>query len=276
MASIVGSVSRVVDTPSFHIDELVGNVSTRTDAVSLALVVARAGTSEPWLTLGYDEWISVTKGAMVVTEAGKPPLAVGAGQTCHIPCGTRFQPTFPADTEYIPVCVPAFRPDRCEREDTTEEGEGIAANLAELHAAEQPREREAPPEKLYHMCPRADWDAAAESGGAYWPRTFEADQLTHATGVPSRLLSTANHYYKASAGDWICVAFGRAALRERGIFVRDEHATPVGGTATDPGMKDWVCPHVIGGIPVEVVTEISEMRRGEGGEFLSIEKPVPV
>ena len=40
------------------------------------------------------------------------------------------------------------------------------------------------------MAPKAD-------NHAYYPKTFEADGLyTHATGVPSRLIETANHFYQ--------------------------------------------------------------------------------
>ena len=35
---------------------------------------------------------------------------------------------------------------------------------------------------------------------AYFPKTFEADGLyTHATGVPSRLIETANHFYQGES-----------------------------------------------------------------------------
>ena len=35
---------------------------------------------------------------------------------------------------------------------------------------------------------------------AYFPKTFEVDGLyTHATGVPSRLIETANHFYQGGS-----------------------------------------------------------------------------
>ena len=43
------------------------------------------------------------------------------------------------------------------------------------------------------MAPKAD-------NHAYYPKTFEADGLyTHATGVPSRLIETANHFYQGGS-----------------------------------------------------------------------------
>ena len=104
-------------TRRFRIEELVGNVATREDGLSIAFVRARAGAAEPWLTLHYDEWIAVQTGSIRIEQQGQPDLTVGAGQTVKISSGTRFRPSFPEDTTYIPVCVPAFQPDRCVREE---------------------------------------------------------------------------------------------------------------------------------------------------------------
>ena len=50
----------------------------------------------------------------------------------YTPC---FRPSFLEDSVYVPVCLPAFRPDRCVREDgDDQEGRGIADNLRKLHA----------------------------------------------------------------------------------------------------------------------------------------------
>ena len=76
-----------------------------------------AATAEPWLTLDYDEWMCVLKGRMVLLyDDGRSSLDVKAGETVFIERGERFKPEFPdGGTEYIPVCLPAFRPDRCQR-----------------------------------------------------------------------------------------------------------------------------------------------------------------
>lgn len=278
-AKIVGTCHRVVDAENFCIDELIGNVSTKQDQLSVAKVAAKAGAAEPWLTVLYTEWLCVTKGRIVLKlcPAGGSEelvLTVKAGETVEIEPGTRFQPSFPEDTEYIPICVPAFRPDRCIREDTDAHGEEIAAKLKELHGHKKklaPGEEECP-EVLYHMCKASLWEEAKMSGKAYFPPTFaEDDHLTHATAVPSRLIDTANHYYQDVQGDWVCLEFTRSALRDRGIFVRDEHATAVGEKPVDSEMMhNWVCPHVIGGLPLNVVRREYKMRR-EGSKFLSID-----
>eukprot|EP00948_MAST-09A_sp_MAST-9A-sp1_P003760 g3760.t1 len=283
MCSIIGSSSRVVDTEGFTIDELCGNVATSDDTLSIAFVNAKAGTAEPWLTLSYDEWICVRKGKITFSQEGKPDLVVSAGETVKIISGTRFKPSFPEDTEYIPVCKPAFRPDRCLREDTNDSGKMVAAKLKKLHTKKEEEEypdpstsdenKESSPEVLYHMTTVKEWNAAKSKGVAYYPKTFAVDgHYTHATGVPSRLLTTANHFYQDVPGDWVCLQFTRSSLKDVGIFVRDEKALPVGDkpVSSDWLKKKWICPHVVGGIPVNVVEKEYAMLR-KGTEFTGID-----
>ena len=123
MPKLVGGRKRVVDDgQGLTIDEYCGNVATSEDRISIAHVNISEPTSEPWLTLGYDEWMCCLKGRMVlISDDGKARLEVQAGQTVFIAKGERFKPEFPdAGTEYIPVAMPAFRPDRCIREDGPE------------------------------------------------------------------------------------------------------------------------------------------------------------
>jgi hypothetical protein len=81
------------------------------------------------------------KGRVVFEVEGGSSTTAQAGETVFISKGTRFRPSFPVgdtqcvtspnfttenpfhysvdfiDVRYVPVCVPAFRPDRCIRED---------------------------------------------------------------------------------------------------------------------------------------------------------------
>ncbi|CAD7959273.1 unnamed protein product [Amoebophrya sp. A120] len=290
--TILGSKQRVVDLPGqLSIDEFAGNVATKDDRISIASVAAKAGTAEPWLTLLYDEWICVLKGEIVFTfspEGGGPEgdvVRCPAGSTAFISKSTRFQPQFPVDTEYIPVCLPAFRPDRCLREDSSAENEKVSARLAELHDAApadskanscQPTDSTAPPDILYHMTEVKLWQASKAKKEAYFPPTFEADGFyTHATAVPARLLETANHFYQDSTDDWVCLQFSRAKLRkEFGVITKDEPPMPVGEkkVAEDWQSSQWVCPHVYGGIPVAAVEKEFRMLRDDAKKkFLGIE-----
>ena len=289
MPKIVGGSQTVVDHEGLTIDELAGNVATQNDRISIAHVKVANASSEPWLTLDYDEWMCVLKGRMVLLyEDGKKELEVKAGETVYIEKGERFRPMFPdGGTEYIPVCLPAFRPDRCIREE--EEGGSVSLNLAKLHklgssngpscvvepstTKKMKKAEDAKPEVLYHMCVASQWEAAKRKGEAYFPPTFEADgNMTHATAVPSRLVTTANHFYTGPewAGEWVCLRFTRSALKKCGIVVVDEEAKPVGEMAVGDDWGDWVCPHIMGGLPPSIVDKEYPMTRVDGKAFAGI------
>jgi len=275
--SIVGSKQRVVDAPGLSIDELAGNVASKDDRISIALVKAAKGTQEPFLTLHYDEWICILKGKILFEQGdGEENITAIGGQTVFIKEGTRFRPSFLEDSEYVPVCLPAFSPSRCIREDgDNEEGNKISANLKDLHGTRNNQSAEEDSKDLlYHMTSVKEWEAAKASNEAYYPKTFEADgHYTHATAVPSRLVETANHFYQGVEGDWICLQFRRSVLKKRfGIVVKDEEAMPVGSqdVSQDWKEKKWVCPHVYGGIPLQCVEKTYPMKR-DGPKYLGIE-----
>jgi hypothetical protein len=212
----------------------------------------------------------VTKGRVIFDLGDGTSVEAKAGETVVVEKGTRFQPIFPeAGAEYIPVCLPAFKPERCIRE---EEGvSDVAKKLADLHGSPDAPPAAPPAEVLYHMCEKALWEAAKASGGAYFPPTFAQDGFTHATAVPSRLVTTANHFYQDSVGDWVCLQFKRSTLLKTcGIVTRDEEAMPVGDKAVGDEWGKWVCPHVVGGIPVGAVDFEFAMVR-DGPKFLAIE-----
>ena len=289
--SLVGKTERVVDAPGLSIDELIGNVASKNDDISIAHVTVKAGTKEPILTLHYDEYICVLKGEVVLTQqktesSAETVFKVPAGQSAFLSSGTRFQPTFPVDSVYVPVCLPAFRPDRCVREDIDAESQEISANLKKLHnidtkteeKLENPVEKIATtddgrhPEIMYHMTSVAEWEAAKSNNIAYFPREFERDGYTHATAVPRRLIDTANHFYQDIPGDWVCLQFTRSALKKIGIVTKDEAPGAVADEEVDEKWvdSDWICPHVFGGIAPSVVTREFKMRRN-GTIFVGIE-----
>jgi len=277
MPKLVGKSTRVVTTDSLGIDELVGNVASNEDTISVARVVVSAPTSEPWLTLDYDEWLCVLKGRVEIHYGDNKVLHVEAGQTCFVEKGERFKPVFPVgDTEYIPICLPAFKPERCKREE--EDDSAVSVRLQELHSggiSNGPSVITDDAEQLYHMCEKTVWHKATADSEAYFPPTFEKDgYFTHATAVPMRLVETANHFYTASTDEWICIELSNAALKRIGIVTRFEEPKPVGETGVGTTWSEWRCPHIFGGIPAQapgVVTKIYPMKRDEKGEFLSIQ-----
>ena len=282
MPKLVGKATRVVEVDGLTIEELAGNVASNDDTISIARVTITKPTSEPWLTLQYDEWICVLKGRVDLHSSDGSILSVQAGETCLIDKGERFRPVFPeGGTEYIPVCLPAFKPERCLRE---EEGVStVSTKLHELHSQEASTSMiatnstadttvEEESDTVYHMCQKSLWDEALDSGMAYFPPTFEQDGFfTHATADPARLVDTANHFYSATAGDWICLEISKCALKIVGIDTRFEEPKAVGKTAVGDTWSKWRCPHIFGGIQSNVVTRACKIIRDDSGAFLSID-----
>ena len=96
--------------------------------------------------------------------------------------------------------------------------------------------------------------------------------FTHATAVPTCLITTVNHFYTGTKGDWICLHPRRSTLHKLGIVTKFEEPKPVGQTEVE---ETWnqVCRHILGGIPTVVpgvVTSVYEMYRDAKGKFLSI------
>jgi len=301
MPKIIGKAETVVEIDGLKINELAGNVATNEDTISIAHVTVSSPTSEPWLTLDYDEWLCVTKGKMVLQcQQNKEidtfeTLEVNAGETCFVAKGERFRPVFPiAPTEYIPVCTPAFRPYCCHREEGSEASD-VTLKLRKLHNIDASGTilqqctptisshghsdgitATAGTDVLYHMCQETAWHQAVDAKKAYYPHTFEADgYFTHATAVPQRLIDTANHFYTQSQGNWICLQLSRQALTDVGIITKDEEGLPVGDAPVPNQIRDnkLDCPHIYGGIPTTiegVLVKTFSMERNHEGTFLNI------
>ena len=286
MPKIIGSSTTVVEIDGLRIDELAGNVATKEDTLSIAYVTVSEPTAEPWLQLDYDEWICVRKGKLELHYDEDKVLEVSEGETVMVTKGEKFRPVFPiAPTEYIPVCSPAFRPDRCHRDEGNEASE-VTVKLLKLHSGQTAEndtngtndDSGAENDVLYHMCQEKMWEEAVQCKKAYYPPTFEVDGFfTHATAVPQRLIETANHFYTKTEGEWICLQLSRSALSNVGIITKDEQGLPVGeAKVSDEWVESkWICPHIYGGIPtlssLNVLTKIYPMIRTENGMFVKIE-----
>ena len=279
---VCGRSVRVVEHHGVTIDELVGNVATKTDELSIAMVnVTVAPASEPWLTLHYDEWMSVVRGHIEIHEEDESTkerkiTRVNQGETVFISKGSRFQPVFPVVACYVPACLPAFAPDRCIREEGTELSD-VSKRLNELHSKDETGQNVLSADDInhvktiYHMAQKSVWGQCPKT--AYFPPTFKQDGFTHATAIASTLIDTANHFYTDTEGEWICIELDRDALLNLGIVTIFEGPAPVGDIATDKSWKH-ICPHVYGGLPAHidgVVKRVYPMTRNDEGKFLSIE-----
>jgi ethanolamine utilization protein EutQ len=89
------------------IEEFVGRVSSKTEALSVAHMRSPAGWLEPGQTPEFDEYTIVLKGALRVTHKGGS-LEVRPGQAVIAHRGEWVQYSTPEGAEYIAVCHPGF------------------------------------------------------------------------------------------------------------------------------------------------------------------------
>lgn len=109
------TVAAAGDMPK-RIDEYVGRVNSRTEAVSVAHMRSPKGWSEPGQRPDFDEFTVVLKGALHVTH-DDGTMVVKAGQGIIAHGGEWVQYATPGEaTEYIAVCLPAFSPDAVHRD----------------------------------------------------------------------------------------------------------------------------------------------------------------
>jgi hypothetical protein len=119
MPTLIAEPTRIeaAGTPPKLIDEYVGRVRSRTDAVSVAHMRSPAGWSEPRQQPEFDEYTVVLRGCLLVEHAGGR-LQVKAGQAVITHKGEWVRYSTPDEaTEYIAVCVPAFSPATVHRQE---------------------------------------------------------------------------------------------------------------------------------------------------------------
>jgi len=98
------------------INEHVGRVSTGSEAVSVAHMIAPANWAEPFQTPGFDEITLVLEGSVIVDHEGGSTTVV-AGQSILTSAGERVRYSCgPDGAEYVAVCLPAFGPAIVNRE----------------------------------------------------------------------------------------------------------------------------------------------------------------
>src|SRR5262245_31141315 len=117
MPELIDSPTRIPVPGGKVIDEYVGRVNSRTEAVSVAHMTAPAGWEEPAQTPEFDEVTLVLKGSVVVSS-DEGELEVGAGCAVLTRRGERVRYSVgPAGAEYVAVCLPAFSPELAHRDD---------------------------------------------------------------------------------------------------------------------------------------------------------------
>lgn len=99
------------------IDEYIGRVNTRNEAVSIAHMRSPSGWVEPGQTPEFDEFTIVLRGMLHVAH-GDGSMDVNAGQAVLVRRGewVRYSTPGPEGAEYIAVCLPAFSPETVRRD----------------------------------------------------------------------------------------------------------------------------------------------------------------
>ena len=118
MPRVVSSPTTVVKTKDVCIDEFFGGASCNPlGDISFAHVKAGAGWAEEWQAPAFDEYTLILKGSITIESSHGPPTKVKAGQAVFLAKGERVRWVFTEPAEYVPICLPAFSPDNCFREE---------------------------------------------------------------------------------------------------------------------------------------------------------------
>lgn len=117
MPVVVSAPSRIPVPGGKTIDEYVGRVATGDAAVSVAVMTAPPGWSEPAQQPEFDELTVVLSGSLVVTGADAE-VTVEAGQAVVTRAGERVRYSVGEQgAHYVAVCLPAFDVTLAHRDD---------------------------------------------------------------------------------------------------------------------------------------------------------------
>jgi len=99
------------------IEEFVGNVNSKSAAISIARMKSPGGWTEPGQTPEFDEYSLVLRGILRASTRTQV-FEAAAGQALVVGRGEWVQYSTPGDAgaEYISVCIPAFSPETVHRD----------------------------------------------------------------------------------------------------------------------------------------------------------------
>ena len=120
MPTHISSPSRVAAAGSKPklIDEFIGRVNSDTHSVSIAKMTSPAGWVEPGQTPDFDEFTLVLSGMLRVEyHGGTIDVRPGEAVIAHGGEWIQYSTPGPDGAEYVAVCVPAFSPDRVNRDE---------------------------------------------------------------------------------------------------------------------------------------------------------------
>lgn len=111
------TIIEAAGTPPKKIEEFIGRVNSKTEALSVARMTSPSGWSEPGQTPEFDEYTVVLRGQLrVETKTGVIEVAAGQAIVTHAGEWIRYSTPGPEGAEYIAVCLPAFSPTTVHRD----------------------------------------------------------------------------------------------------------------------------------------------------------------
>ncbi len=112
------TVIKAAGTKPKLIEEFIGKVNSKTDALSIAKMTSPHGWVEPGQAPEFDEFTIVLKGCLQV-ETKTETYRINAGEAIISHAGewVRYSTPEAGGAEYIAVCLPAFSPDTVHRDE---------------------------------------------------------------------------------------------------------------------------------------------------------------
>ena len=99
------------------IEEYIGRVNSKTEAVSIARMKSPSGWVEPGQTPEFDEYTLVLRGTLRVTTAsGSTDVHEGEAVIAHRGEWVQYSTPAAEGAEYVAVCLPAFSMDIVHRD----------------------------------------------------------------------------------------------------------------------------------------------------------------
>lgn len=99
------------------IEEFIGRVNSKTDALSIARMTSPSGWIEPGQQPEFDEYTIVLKGMLrITTRDGVVDVAAGQAVIAHRGEWVQYSTPGAEGAEYIAVCLPAFSPQLVHRD----------------------------------------------------------------------------------------------------------------------------------------------------------------
>jgi mannose-6-phosphate isomerase-like protein (cupin superfamily) len=103
--------------PAKRIEEFIGLVNSASDEISIARMTSPKGWTEPGQIPEFSEYTLVLKGILVVeTREGKSEINADEAVITEKGEWVRYSTPCEHDAEYIAICLPAFSPERVNRD----------------------------------------------------------------------------------------------------------------------------------------------------------------